>query len=63
MLSIFIALLTAIAVFFALIDVAFSRRPLVEKILWAVVIVMLPLLGILLYLLMGRSGRSDRHIA
>ncbi len=63
MLSLMITLLMAVAVFFALIDVAFSRRPLVEKVLWGVVIVMLPLLGLLLYLVMGRSTRSDNYIA
>lgn len=63
MLSLLLTLLMAVAVFFALFDVVFSRRPLVEIVLWAVVIVMLPLLGLLLYLVMGRSTGSDHYIA
>lgn len=57
MLSLIFGLLIAVLDIIALFDVLFSRRPIVEKLLWAIVIVMLPLLGLILYLLMGRSSR------
>ena len=59
MFSLIFGLLIAVLDFFALADVLFSRRPFVEKVLWAIVIVMLPLLGLLLYLMMGRSTRDS----
>ncbi|NQV27869.1 MAG: PLDc N-terminal domain-containing protein [Rhodopirellula sp.] len=59
MFSLLFALLIAVLDFFALVDVLFSRRPFVEKVLWAVVIVVLPFLGLVLYLMMGRSSRGS----
>lgn len=63
MLSLLFGLLIAILDIVALFEVLFSRRPAVEKLLWAIVIVMLPLLGLILYLLLGRSSRHDSYIA
>lgn len=57
MLSLIFGLLVAVLDIIALFDVLFSRRPMVEKLLWAIVIVLLPLLGLILYLLLGRSSR------
>lgn len=62
MLSLIFGLLIAVLDIVALFDVLFSQRPLVEKLLWAIVILMLPLLGLILYLLIGRSSRSDHSI-
>ncbi|MFT5323171.1 MAG: hypothetical protein ACI8P0_001018 [Planctomycetaceae bacterium] len=63
MFSLIFAVLIAVLDLFALVDVLVSRRPFVEKVLWTVVIVMLPFVGLLLYLMMGRSPRgSDRMI-
>ena len=63
MLSLIFGLLIAVLDIVALFDVLFSQRTLVEKLLWAIVILMLPLLGLILYLLIGRSSRSDHSIA
>lgn len=54
-LGIVIALLDVMAIF----DVLFSVRPAVEKLLWLIVIVLLPVLGLLLYVVFGRAG-GDR---
>ena len=62
MLSLIFGLLLAVLYFLAFFDVAFSRRPIVEKLLWAIVIVMLPLLGLILYLMIGRSSRRDSYL-
>lgn len=61
MLSLIFGLIIAVLDVFALFDVLFGRRPVVEKVLWAIVILMLPLLGLVLYMLMGRTSRYDRY--
>lgn len=63
MLSLIFGLLVAVLDVIALFDVLFSRRPIVEKLLWAIVIVVLPLLGLILYLLLGRSSRHRSYMA
>ncbi len=62
MLSILFGVLIAVLDIVAIFEVVFSRRPLVEKVLWALVIAMLPLVGLILYLLMGRRVRDDSPI-
>ncbi|MDA0807379.1 MAG: PLDc N-terminal domain-containing protein [Planctomycetota bacterium] len=62
MFSILCAMLIAVLDIFAIVEVVLSRRPLVEKVLWALVIAMLPLLGLIPYLLMGRGTRHRSHI-
>lgn len=63
MLSLIVGLIIAVLDIFALFDVLVSRRPFVEKLLWTIVILMLPLLGLLLYVLLGRSrGHRDSFV-
>ena len=58
MLTLIGALVLAVLDVVALIEVFVSRRPFVEKVLWFLVILMLPLVGLLLYAVLGRgSGR------
>ncbi len=59
MASLILGILIAVLDIVALFDVLFSIRPAIEKLLWVIVILLLPVLGLLLYFLFGRS-RGDR---
>ena len=45
----------------AIVDVAGSRRQPMYKLLWILAIVVLPLLGLLAYLVAGRAPRRGRR--
>ncbi|MGN6370464.1 MAG: PLDc N-terminal domain-containing protein [Phycisphaerae bacterium] len=42
----------------AIVDVARSRKPTGQIVLWIVLILVLPLIGMLLYFLLGRGGAT-----
>jgi Phospholipase_D-nuclease N-terminal len=46
----------------AIYSILAGSKPAVEKLLWTVVIVLLPLIGLVLYFLLGRDAR-DAQIA
>lgn len=41
----------------ALVDILKSGKQPMEKLLWIVVILLLPLIGLILYILIGRGGK------
>jgi len=42
----------------AIYSILAGRKPPIEKLLWTVVIVLLPLIGLVLYFLLGRDARD-----